>query len=482
MSVSDRIRQIEDEIDGDICKLKVWQHPKATTLTDLMQTYRDAIECLFVTHLFLRLHPNATDLPGDAVGTLFAQENRFRAGILWALKWASEFCSDDGVANNPTADELHELLSLGASYETLVDTLKYAQQGRAVLRVDEASKTLFCYEGEQATNLDPSIVYHQRITTPAMRQVTLTEDDDQITSRWTAGDYRRMLRKLADDASGKENEITVDPAYLAPLGQNTISIPQPTIVWLDRPSHAPDCHVFDDLVLPPAPNLTLKYKLVALLDNPIIMIGQRYCALSSDIKAVSQSDDHMLRLAARVDERQYTIANGLRESRMIKRCKDSLEQCSRPWSVKSNVHYNNPSQEADILAERDSDSLVFELKSTLRPETPWEVFKRNEDIIKGIGQAACLVARGVARHGFVVTDGYRGDYICWAKALGDAIPIGTLYDLEDLANNPTQAVSTLKSRVGIVTDGFGSRERMPDREVTLAGWTLRLIDGEAPDS
>jgi hypothetical protein len=163
-------------------------------------------------------------------------------------------------------------------------------------------------------------------------------------------------------------------------------MPQPTLVWLDRPSQPPDCHVFDDLVLQTAIGSETKWKLVALLDTPIVKIGQRYCALSSDLKTLSLIDDYMLRLAARVDEQQYTIAAGLREDRMIKRCKDVLEQYSPPWSVRAQVPYSDPQQEADIVATRGGESLVLELKSTLRPETPWEVYKRNDDIILGWGK------------------------------------------------------------------------------------------------
>jgi hypothetical protein len=281
---------------------------------------------------------------------------------------------------------------------------------------------------------------------------------------------------------GKEHVICVDPAYLAQLGKHEISMAQPTIVWLDRPNQPPDCHVFDDLVLQTIIDSKLKWKLVALLDTPIVKVGQRCCALSSDLKALSLIDDHMLRLAARVDEQQYTIAAGLREGRMIKTCKDALEQCQLPWSVKDRVRYSAPPQEGDIVATRGYESLVLELKSTLRPETPWEVHKRNDDIIHGVEQAKALIDRGVATHGFVISDGYRGDYACWAEALTRGIPIGTLYDLAEIASNPVAAVSALKAKVGITGDSPPSRERLPDREAKLAGWNLRLVDVETPEN
>lgn len=482
MSVSDQVREVEKAIDADIRALTIWRRSKAAVLADLMQTYRDAIEVVFLQLFFFQTHAATLDVSAGDVGVLLAQENRFRAGILWALKWAAEFCPENGMAELSTSDELANLVFLGADYETFVDALKCANHQLLVINVDERSRTVTCYEGQQATEFDLSIVNQQRITAPMTQQVSLTEDSDQVTSRWTAGDYRRVMRNFASHAASKENAICVDPTYLAQLGKTEVSMPQPTLVWLERPSQSPDCYVFDDLVLQTVIDSTLKWKLVTLLDTPIVKVGQRYCALSSDIKPLSWIDDYMLRLAARVDEKTYTIAAGLREGRMIKRCKDALEKCSPRWTVRERVRYSAPTQEADIVATRGVESLVLELKSTLRPETPWEVYKRNDDIIYGVKQAKAVIDRGAATHGFVISDGYRGDYACWAEALSCAIPIGTLYDLAEIADSPVAATSALKAKVGITGDIAPSRQRLPDRETTLAGWKLRLVDMEAPQN
>jgi len=481
MGVSVRIRKVEDEIDCAIRTMAVWQWPKAALLTYLMQTYRDAIEAIFCVQFFFHVHGNAMDDSADKIGALFAKENCIRGGVLWALKWASDFCQETGPAPDAVCDELAELLCLGSSYETFVDALKYANHGLVDIHVDELARTLICYEGEQATAFDASIVHHQRITVPATQHVSLTEDTDQITSRWTAGDYRRVTKNLAAYAAGKENTITVDPAYLTQIGKSDISLPQPTLVWLERPREPPDSHVFDDLLLPPVIDGGLKWKLVALLDTPVVKIGQRYCALSSDLKAIAEIDDHMLRLAARVDPNRYVEASGLREGRMIEWCKEALGQHSPPWSIQSRVRYSNPSQEADVLATRDTDSIVLELKSTLRPETPWEVSKRNEDIMAGVRQAKALIDRDVAKRAYVITDGYRGDYACWKEALSTRVPIATLHDLNEIASDPTAAVAALKARVGIVGSASAPREPLPDRELQLKDWTLRLVDKEAPE-
>lgn len=184
------------------------------------------------------------------------------------------------------------------------------------------------------------------------------------------------------------------------------------------------------------------------------------------------------RLAARVDERQYTKAAGLREDRMMEVCQRALEQSSSAWTVETGVKFSNPKQEADILANRDTDNLILELKSTLRPETPWEVYKRNEELTKGIKQAKALVDRGIAKRGFVITDGYRGDYESWSVALSHSVPIGTLDDLPDLAESPLKAVSALQERVGIAAGHGDKLEQLPDREAELGGWRFRLVDGE----
>ena len=480
MGVSNRIREIEREIDAEIRALPIWYRSKATVLTDLMQSYRDVMEILFLEFLFFETHASALDLSADHVGTLFVQENRHRAGTLWALKWASEFCPESGSVETSTPDELFSLTSLGADYESFVDTLKYANHDLIEIKIDEQSRTINCYEGQQATQSDSDIVYQQRLTAPASPQISLTDDSDQVTSRWTAGDYRRVITDFASYAADKENEIFVDAAYLGQPGKSAASIPQPTLVWLDRPIALPDCDVFDDLVLHTSADPGSNWKLVALLDTPIVKVGDKYCALSSDLKALSRIDDYMLRLAGRVDERQYTLAAGLREQRMITRCRETFERCTPSWTVRDSVRYSNPEQEADILASRNAVTLVLELKSTLRPETPWESFKRNESIIYGVKQAKGLIDRGVAEYGFVISDGYRGDYSCWAEALSTSTPIGTLDDLAQIASDHVGAVSALKGKVGITGDSLHSHERLPDREANLGGWKFRLLDMEAP--
>lgn len=477
MVVSERVRQIEQEIDEAICRLDVWRRPKASLLGQIMNTYRDAIEVVAISHFFMQTEGEALGLSAHEFGVLLMEESRHRRGVLWALKWASDFCSENGSTPDLAPEALVDLLALGARYEAFVDLLKRANHGAIAIKIDEQSKTLMCYEGEQATDADAEIVIKQRLSAPFGYQVSLTADEDQLTSHWTAGDYRRVLAGLAKRAAESGDRIVVDLASLAGGRTGEVAIPRPTIVWLRRPGEDPDRQVFDDLVLPVDGRIS-KWKLVALLDTPVVRIGDRHCALSSDLQAIARIDDYMLRLAALVDEDAYSRASTLRERRMIERCQAAFEGASQPWSIRTRVKFADPEQEADVIAGRGEQSVVVELKSTLRPETPWEVHKRNEDIIHGVKQAKALVDRGAGRQGFVLTDGYRGDYECWGEALRQGVPIGSLGDLPEIAHDPDAAAASLKAKVGI---GSGApRERLPDREETLMAWKIRLIDAAAP--
>ena len=204
-------------------------------------------------------------------------------------------------------------------------------------------------------------------------------------------------------------------------------------------------------------------------------IGSRFRALSSDLKVISLIDDYMLRLAARVDEKQYSSVSGMREVRMANACRAAFEGGNGVWTVFSPKILTDPAQEADVVASRSDESLVIELKSTLRPETVWEVYKRNQDIRHGVLQVQSLVRRGVAGRGLVITDGYRGDYQCWAEALRYGITIGTLDDINDLARDPQGAIELMRERAGIVM-GTPTPRRLPKRTADLLGWKLRLID------
>ena len=165
---------------------------------------------------------------------------------------------------------------------------------------------------------------------------------------------------------------------------------------------------------------------------------------------------------------------------MVEACRTIFEGTSQEWTVRSPVKLTTPPQEADFVARRSNDSIVIELKSTLRPETLWEVYKRNSDILDGLSQAQSLVRRGVARRGFVITDGYRGDYQCWEEAFRRDVTIGTLLDLEELVSDPHDAVQLMRRNAGANKSEHAER-RLPERRADILGWKLRLIDA-SPES
>ena len=78
----------------------------------------------------------------------------------------------------------------------------------------------------------------------------------------------------------------------------------------------------------------------------------------------------------------------------------------------------------------------------------------------------------------VITDGYRGDYVCWAEALKRNVTIGTLRELVDLARDPDEALRLMKIKAGVPM-GEHIVRRLPDRETDILGWKLRLMDTDA---
>jgi hypothetical protein len=147
--------------------------------------------------------------------------------------------------------------------------------------------------------------------------------------------------------------------------------------------------------------------------------------------------------------------------------------------VTPDLKLHDPEQQIDVYAERGECKQVIELKSTLRPESPWEVLKRNEDVIDGIIHTSDVLNRfPTGTLGFVLTDGYRGDYQTWKEALNHDVMTGTLEDIEVVASEPGRAPEVLKERTG-----FGraiEATAIPDREQNLFGWKLRLVDAPPP--
>ena len=467
------MRDVENEIDAKVASMGLWRWGRSAVLEALMEMYRERMDQMFVRALDAEITENQEEFR-----SALKQEFCVRNGAFWTLKWATRFCPESGRGRRIKLRNLKEAFAIGQVYDVLVDVLKNADRGLNALSVNRESKEVVCYEGEDLTGFDAEIVEHQQAHGPVHVHASVTADSDQLTSTWCAGDYRRIVGQLADMASNQESRLEVRQDVAATQNGGKIFIPRPTLVWLDRPTNPPDVHVFDSLTIPCKISEEFMFGARSLLETPIANCESRFCALSSDIKTTACVDDYMLRLAAREDKRQYANASGQREHRMIHACRSAFEGSNGGWVVRSRVRLTDPSQEADVVASRFSDSLVIELKSTLRPESVWEVYKRNKDILKGLRQAESLVRRGMGNRALVITDGYRGDYVCWKEARMRGVTIGTLDDLAGLARDPDLAIQAMQKKAGVPT-GKHKKYRLPDREAELFGWTLRLIDAVA---
>jgi hypothetical protein len=92
--------------------------------------------------------------------------------------------------------------------------------------------------------------------------------------------------------------------------------------------------VLEDLTLTSEKVSDLRFwNYVSWLDTPLVNMGTERLGLSDLLVALAgfAGDDHMLRLAAIADKAQYEKVSGLRESRMIGRCREMLEK--EGWMV-----------------------------------------------------------------------------------------------------------------------------------------------------
>lgn len=471
MPVPAEMRAAETEIDRSIAALPIWKTPQETLLRMILEFYRDAIEMVFLRTAFgHQVGDSAT------IESSLGQEQYLHGGVLQALKWTMEFSPlcEDGPS--PDAEVVHELIGLGHRYELLVDVLKMANHDRVTTAVNDAGRTITVYEGGDLTGADAQLIAYQHSTLPLYAQTPLIADDDQLTAKWTAGDFRRLANLLAAWATDLENEQVV----MTLGGKETPLLNRPVVLEIKDTHESAQQAVLEDLTLTleKAANSS-KWRLTSWRDIPLVMVGSRRLAVSNIVKSLAgrACDDYMLRVAARVDSNQYSKVSGLRENRMIELCRATLE--THGWAVRPRLKLTDPPRELDLYATKEGGHLVVQLKSTLRPETPWEVLNRNKELLKGIEHTAEAVHRFPAGTiGIVVTDGYRGDYNTWAQALACGVMVGTMQDVDDIARDPMSAHVFLKSRAGF--DERAERSPAPDRQLELAGWTLRLIDAPAP--
>lgn len=221
----------------------------------------------------------------------------------------------------------------------------------------------------------------------------------------------------------------------------------------------------------------MKWKLAEWQDCPLVQIGPRVYSVSSVVQALTGYEDYMLRVAVLNDREQYEKVSGLREERMLAVCKMVFEDAG--WSFQPRFRLKDPPREIDGYAARGQQDVVVQLKSTLRPHSPWEVYKRNSDVIDGIRHTAEVLPRfREGAVGFVVTDGYEGDYSTWVESLRTRVPVAALQDLGLIAGDPEGAYQILARRAGI--EGKPTSQPLPERVTDLCGWTLRVIDSTKP--
>jgi hypothetical protein len=471
MGVSEEVRAVEQQIDQKIEGLRHWQAPRSRLLRAVLEYYRDAIEAVYMGVAWAL----ETGQPTAIQGAL-AVETHLHLGVLQSLKWAGTLSPESGgdMAALPNDEELCALAEQGHFYVNFVDALKMAKHGLNTIRLDKVSGALHVYEGGNVTGFDRTIIEHQHSTNPFHIHSVLTDDTDQLTSDWNCADFRRVARKIVGAAEKVETETVVST-----LHGNTDLFKRPVVFEAPEPEIQADLAVLDNLSFP-SPKLTGTeiWNWTGWMDRPLVEIdGKRY-GVSSLVKTAlgRASESAMLRLAARVDPTQYSRVNQLRHDRMIDRCLAVLKTSG--WIARPRFCLRNPDAEIDVFAEKDNERILLELKSTLRPESPWEAYKRNQEIIKGIGQVHDFLKRLHRGVGFVLTDGYRGDHDTWAAAIRAGISTGTLDDMDLISKFPKSAGDALKRFAGIGLSGPSGP--IETREFVLAGRTIRLIDAVAP--
>jgi hypothetical protein len=236
--------------------------------------------------------------------------------------------------------------------------------------------------------------------------------------------------------------------------------------------------VLEDLTLAPAmiagpSGARDKWRLVSMLDVPFVMVGSRRLSTSDAVIAMAGAlgEDHMVRRAVQIDPGQYSRVSGLREGRMIDVIRHQLE--SRGWRVTPHYILRDPDKEVDIYSVRRGAGLVLALKSMVRPMTPREVRCRNEDIIDGINHTADVLPRLPGAVGFVISNGYRGDYATWDVAIRRNVMIGTIEDIREIAASPIKMIEVLRSRAGFKQKPSDAPIPRPSR-FRLGSWNIEL--------
>ena len=435
-----------------------------------MDFWRDGLELAY-----MRLGHAAMFQNPESFEAAKAIEHQVNTGVFWCLKWTLEYASDGATAELIVDQLVDTVIKVGAPYQLLVDALKFATVGGNELDVDTNERTLTVYEGGNISGYDHAIVEVDHTSLLLHKQTPLVEDSDQLTKGWTAGEYRRYwdwLRRVTQEA---ETDTVV--AQAGPLSPRQDIFKRPVVLEIPEP-HSELWNVHGDLTLTQHKiDSGMKWKLTEWQDCPFVQIGSHVYGISSVIQALSGVEDYMLRVAVLNDRHQYETISGLREERMLAVCKAAFEAAG--WTFQPHLRLKDPPREIDGHAAKGERDVVVQLKSTLRPHSPWEVHKRNSDVIDGMKHTVDVLRRfREGALGFVVTDGYEGDFLTWVESMSTHVPIATLQDLSVIAADPAAAFQLLARRAGI--EGKPTYQPLPERVVDLCGWTLRLVDSAKP--
>ena len=464
------VRQVESEIDESIRSMDIWKVKRDVLLERLLTLWRDGLE---LVHM-MAAHAVMFQVD-DGLRSSVGREHLMLTGIYQAIKWAMEYASDQG--GDEVSDEAlaNLILRVGAPYQMLVDALKLGAHDMAEFIVDRNSKTLSVYEGGNVSGHDAAIVRLDQITTPFRKQSPLVEDSDQLTTRWNAGQYRhywQWLQALVEKA--EKNTIMAQAGPLAPMVD---IMKQPVVMEIPLPPTPLESVQRDLTLTSEKARGGLKWKIDSWHDCPLIKVGDRIFGISCNLLTLAGFDDYMLRVAVLNDPVQYEKVSGLREERMIEMCQKAFS--GEGWAFTPHYHLANPAKEIDGHAAKGTGICILQLKSTLRPQSPWEVYKRNADVIEGIKHTAEVLLRfGKGAVGIVVTDGYEGDYATWKESLATGVAVATLADLDWIAKDPQGAFEILAERAGIVEGS--APENLSERSMNLGGWTLRILDEPKP--
>ena len=468
--LDEQVRAAELDIDKKIERYGIWKCSKNHLLRGLLDVWRDGLDLAYARATHGSLFDNR-----ESTEAASAIEHQINTGTMWCLKWAFEYGAEKG--SKPTAEQLVDLVwKVGAHYQLLVDALKFAQVGGNDIRVNLEERTLIIYEGANISGYDQEIVSLDRTSLPSYKYSHLIDDGDQLTTKWSAGEYRRYWQWLKQLSAEAETETIL--AQAGPLAPKQEVFKRPVVLQLPEPPSDLK-NVQDDLTLTQTKmNAGMKWKVSEWQDCPLVQIGAEVWGISAALLSLADLDDYMPRVAVLNDREQYQRVSGLREERMISACKAEFE--SAGWSFQSRVTLKNPPREIDIHASKDLQEVIIQLKSTLRPHSPWEVYKRNTDIIEGIKHTEEMLLRfKLGTLGYVITDGYEGDYLTWAESLRTHIPVATLQELSLITGSPAAAFDILARQAGI--QGKPRYKTIPDRTVKLCGWDIRLVDSSAPN-